>query len=84
MGQPAKAGEQARRLHLRHLLLHLRLVRHSFLLAEGRHPLQGPGVGHKPVQHRERLFRGLPRPRRQLLEAEQAVAPPQHPLLRAC
>lgn len=84
MGQPAKAGEQARRLHLRHLLLHLRLVRHNFLLAEGRNPLRGPGVGHKPVQHRERLFRGLPRPRHQLLEAEQAVAPPLRPLLRAC
>ena len=90
MGQPAKAVEQARRLHLRHLLLqlllllHLRLVRHNFLLAEGRNPLRGPGVGHKPVQHRERLFRGLPRPRHQLLEAEQAVAPPPHPLLRAC
>ena len=90
MGQPAKAGEQARRLHLRHLLLqlllllHLRLVRHRFLLAEGRHPLRGPGAGHRPVLHWERLCRGLPRPRRQLLEAEQAVAPPQRPLLRAC
>jgi hypothetical protein len=84
MGQPARAGEQARRLHLRHLLLHLRLVRHSLLLTEGRQLLRGPDAGHRPVLHWERLCRRLPRPRRQLLEADQAVAPPQRRLPRAC
>ena len=84
MGQPARAGEQARRLHLLHLLLHLHLVRHRCLLTEGWSPLRGPGDGHRPVQHRERLCRGQPHLWHQLLQAEQAVAPPQHPLLRAC
>ena len=80
MGQPARDGELARRLPLRHLLLHLRLVRHRCLLTEGRRPLRGSGDGHRPVQHRERLCRG----QHLLVPVEQAVAPRQRPLLRAC
>jgi hypothetical protein len=78
MGQPARVGEE----QVRRLLLQLPLVWRRCLLAEGRHPLQGPGASHKSGLRRRGL--PLPRVRYPLLQAEQAVALLQRPQLLAC